>query len=94
MHSDPAWAARCVEKVTAAFWRRAELSALSTATDVVAEEPPEVKTSSSLALEQRRQRYDSISCQPFILSEILGLHKQGQDVAGRRAFIRVVSLAF
>ena len=94
VHSDPAKAARCVEKATTAFWRRAELSALITPTDVVAEELPEVKTGSSLALEQSRQKYDSIACQPFIPSEILELYKQGQDDADRRAFIREVSLAF
>ena len=94
VHSDPAWAVRCVEKVASAFWGRAELSALSTPTDVVAEEPSDVKTRFSLALEQSRQRYDSIACQPFILYEILELHKQGQDDADRRALIRDVSLAF
>ena len=94
VHSDPAWAARCVEKVTSAFWRRAELSTLSTPTDMVAEEPSDVKTSSSLALEQSRQRYDGIACQSLILSEILALQRQRQDDADRRALIRDEPLAF
>ena len=71
-----------------------KFSALSTPTDVVAEEPSDIKTSSSLALAQSRQRYDSIACQTFILSEILALHKQGKDDADRRALIRDVPLAF
>ena len=62
--------------------------ALSTSTDMVAEEPSDVKTSSSLALEQSRQRYDSIACQPFIVYEFRELHQQGQDDADRRASLR------
>ena len=63
-------------------------TALGTSTDMVAEEPSDVKTNSFLALEQCRQWYDSSACQPFIVSEIPELHKQGQDAADRRASLR------